>query len=166
MIEHLKEVQEILKENDGSLPDIEINEIKGEEVVRAYEIVRDASENLTSEECYYWSLRHNKDINIKYGDNPASLVISEEAEPFHVCFDGTVSPTGKKIPVLGVFVFHESFNIDIRMGPEWTLEAIEGLFELIKKITKNCSNYELKHSGNIFDEDGIFERVWEIYKDA
>lgn len=166
MIEQWKRVQQILKENDGSLPDIELNDLSDADVVECYKMIRDFSKKLTSDECSYWSPRLERDIYITFQENAAELVNSGEAEPFHVCFDGTVSPSGKSIPVLGLFVCEGTVILDYRMGPEWTLEAIEGLFELLKHTTSQLSNYSLKHTGNYFDDEGIFEEVWGIYKNA
>jgi hypothetical protein len=73
--------------------------------------------------------------------NAAALVMSREAEPFHVVFGG-IATDGCEIPDLGVFVFHESLALDYRMGPEWGPPQLYSFFQLLMELTSldpNCT---------------------------
>ena len=97
----------------------------------------------------------NKECPISFGENPAELVLSGVAEPFHVVFGGLVSKTGHKIPDLGFFVLGEDFvALDYRMGPEWSLAAIEGLLSLMEEIASLAPGTSVAHESNIFDPNG------------
>ncbi len=162
-----KDVEEILNTNDGSLPDIELNNLEPDEVIKGYEVIRNCAERISSEAPYYWLKNEEKEIIIKFNSNPSELVISDEAEPFHVCFDGIKSPKGKKVPELGVFVFTDSLSVDYRMGKEWNAEAIEGLFEIIEVIHTTSNQMILVHKSNINDIDGsILRNKWSEYLNA
>lgn len=90
-------------------------------------------------------------------------MISGEAECFHVCFNGIKSPTGKSIPELGLFVFTDSLSIDYRMGPQWNIDAIKGLFELLLKLSNEFKDMKISHQGNLFDEEDVFVKAWIHY---
>ncbi|WP_444946300.1 hypothetical protein ACJJIP_04640 [Microbulbifer sp. VTAC004] len=167
MIEDWSELIEIFGENDGSLPDIEIANLTAEEVILGYEILRNHAGCISSENTYYWSVSKQCEVPISLEDNPSELVVSSEAEPFHLCFGNVKSPSGKELPELGLFVFSNSLALDYRMGPEWNQDAIEGLFELISAITKKSQNFEIEHKTNINDHDGsIFKSHWAAYQNA
>ncbi len=153
--------------DDGSLPDIELNKLSGEEIVRGYEFVRNHTTHISSKEPYYWSKTNDCEVPIAFEDNPAILVVSGEADSFHVCFGGVHSPSGKSIPELGLFVFPHGLAFDYRMGSQWNREAIEGLFEFIAGMSKDYVAMEIEHQTNINDCNGdIFKFHWEAYKNA
>jgi hypothetical protein len=167
MIENWDSLLELFGTDDGSLPDIELNKLLGDEVVRGYEFVRKHSGRISSKEPSYWSTSKDCDVLFTYEDNPAKLVVSGEAESFHLCFDEIISPAGKRIPELGLFVFADSLSFDYRMGPQWEIEAIQGLFEFISSMSKNFKSMEISHKTNINDDDGtILQSYWEAYKNA
>lgn len=156
---------ELFCEDDGSLPDIELNNLSGKEVIDGYKILKDHSGSIVTENPCYWSVSQECIVPILIDDNPSSFVISGEAEPFHLCFGDIKSPTGKRIPVLGVFVYSDGIALDYRMGPEWNQDAIEGLFELMLSITESAENVEVEHKSNINDLDGsIFKSYWSSYQ--
>lgn len=153
--------------NDGSLPDIELNNLSGEEVIRGYDFVRNHSECISSTGHYYWSIANQCEVPFSYEDNPAEYVVSGQAECFHVCFDGVRSPSGKRVPELGLFVFTDSLSFDYRMGPDWTEEALQGVFEMILYLSEDCESMVVLHKSNYLDDDGaIFESYWNAYRRA
>lgn len=163
---HMKwnELEEIFNTDDGSLPDIELNNLSSQEVIAGYEIVRNCAEKISSKNPSYWSISAGKEIEIQFDQNPVQHVIDQEAEPIHLCFAGIRSPSGKAVPELGIFVFTDSLVLDYRMGQEWNAEAIEGLFEIIKGIASISHNMELVHKSNTNDFDGnILTRAWREY---
>jgi hypothetical protein len=164
MIEHWNRLWKIFRENDGSLPDIELDNLSGDEVISGYEIIRNSAARISSKEPGFWSTTKDTEVPFIFENNPAIDVISGEAECFHLCFDGITSPTGKAIPELGLFVFTDCLSFDYRMGPDWNIEAIEGLFELLLLLSKELKEMKLSHKNNINDEDNIFANAWLAYK--
>jgi len=166
MIEHWNRLWDIFRENDGSLPDIELDNLSGHEVISGYEIIRNSARRISSQEPTFWSTTKETDVPFTFKDNPAIDVVSGEAECFHLCFDGITSPTGKVIPELGLFVFTDCLSFDYRMGKEWNTEAIEGLFELLLLLSKSFKDMTLSHKNNINDEYNIFMNAWTAYNNA
>ncbi len=166
MIEHWDSLWKILRENDGSLPDIELDNLSGDEMISGYEIIRNSAMRISSKEPVFWSTTKETDVSFTFKDNPATDVISGEAECFHLCFDGITSPTRKAILELGLFVFTDCLSFDYRMGPEWNVEAIEGLFELLLLLSKGFKDMKLSHKNNINDDDSIFVNAWLAYQNA
>jgi len=61
-----------------------------------------------------------------------------------------------------IFVFQDSLVIDYQMGASWTESALIGLFEIIDRIKVIAPKMDLKHRGNIFDNDGgLLESYWK-----
>jgi hypothetical protein len=167
MIEQFKALRKIFNMDDGSLPDIEVCNLTKDEVISGYEIIRSSSVEIISQNPSYWSISKAKEIGLTIDDNPSNLVVDGKAEPFHICFGGIISPTGKKIPNLGLYVFQDCLAFDYRKGPEWDLEAIKGLFELLMKILKGNNNPTISHKSNIDDPEGtIFQNIWHDYWSA
>lgn len=152
---NLDSLKAVLSNNDGSLPDINFD-FDGVRVVGdAYALVQRQATVLTSVGSCYWSKTKEKECPILFGENPAELVLSGVAEPFHVVFGGLVSKTGHKIPDLGFFVLGEDFvALDYRMGPEWSFAAIEGLLSLMEEIASLAPDTSVAHESNIFDPNG------------
>jgi hypothetical protein len=128
------QLHDLFDTDDGSLPDIEINNLSGEEVVNIYAYLRAQSE-LTSNEQYFWSKTENKDVQVDSVANAALLVVSGEAEAFHIVVRG-LAFGGAGIPDLGIFVFEDSISLDYRMGPEWGPAELNALFLCFCKILK------------------------------
>ena len=159
-----QEIFTLFETDDGSLPDIELTNLSGAEVIYGYEFLRDHSKSFETLNPYYWSNTQEKEIPIKFADNPAIQVVSGEGQVFHLCFNGIESPTGKAIPVLGIFVFPDCLDLDYRMGYGWSIEAVQGLFELLYAMNQGFQNMELFHKINYNDEDGIiFQSAWLEY---
>jgi hypothetical protein len=149
-----KPVQEVFSYNDGSLPDINFDFANTRVVADAYAVVQRQASVLTSVDAYYWSKSKQKECPISFRDNPAELVLRGEAEPFHVVFGGITSDAGHKIPDLGVFVLADDYlALDYRMGPEWSQEAIEGLFVLMERIS-SLAPCTITHTTNTHDPEG------------
>ncbi len=150
--------------DDGSLPEIELSNLTADEVIHGYEFVRNHSARIVTIAPYFWSVGKQCEVAIKYEDNPAIQVVSGEAEPFHLCFDGIKSPSGKRIPVLGIYVFPNALCFDYRMGSQWNQKSVQALFEFMSSISVNHRNMKISHQLNIHDWDGsIFKSHWVAF---
>jgi hypothetical protein len=167
MIDNWDELLGIFGTDDGSLPDIELNNLVKGDVILGYEFIRDHASYISSKEPSYWSTLENCDVQFSYSDNIAALVVSGTADPIHLCFDGITSPSGKRIPELGLYIFKDGLSLDYRMGPDWNKEAIQGLLELISSLPINHDSLEIEHKSNLDDYDGsIFKSCFQAYKNS
>jgi hypothetical protein len=152
---NIKSVVEILSKNDGSLPDIEFDFGVEKCVATAYQLIQQHSAYIDSASPYYWSNSCEVEVPIIFGQNPAEILLSGEAQSFHLVFGGIRSPSGKSIPDLGVSVLSETLIcLDYRMGEYWNAEAVEGLFEIMALLKLMSSETTIKHLGNYFDYEG------------
>jgi hypothetical protein len=159
---NIQNVVEIMCKNDGSLPDIEFDFGLEKCVNTAYRIIQEYSNHIVSASPYYWSNSCDIDIPIIFGQNPAEIFLSGDAQSFHLVFGGIRSPSGKHIPDLGVFVMMENtISLDYRMGEDWNAEAVEGLFEIMALLKSISSTTRIEHIGNYFEyEESILMSVF------
>jgi hypothetical protein len=162
---NLHSASEILSENDGSLPDIEFDFGEEKRSSAAYALIQRQASCLASQGAYYWSKSKEIEVPIKFGENPAELLLSGEAEPFHVVFGGMRSSSSAIIPDLGLFILGSTqISLDYRMGKEWNRVAIEGLFELMLNLKCLAPNTKIQHVGNVFDESDILLSAFEMWQ--
>jgi hypothetical protein len=118
----IQNVLQILSKNDGSLPDIEFDFGLEKCVATAYQVIQNHSSYINSLKPYYWSRLNEVEVPIIFGQNPAEILLTGDAEPFHLVFGGIISPSGENIPDLGVFVLGETvISLDYKMGEYWNL---------------------------------------------
>ncbi len=122
-------LHELFETDDGSLPDICIRNVSSEGVVRIWNSLRDHSSGFAGE-ATLWHDGEGQRLDVNSVENAADLVISGEAEPFHVVLRG-VSFEDTSIPDLGVFVFLDEVDLDYRKGPEWSRSGVEALLRLL-----------------------------------
>lgn len=152
---NLDSVIEILRTNDGSLPDINID--FGDACVAgvAYALIQDKASTLVSTGAYYWSKSKNREFPITFGENPANELLRGDAEAFHVVFGGIRSSTGALVPDLGVFILGPNYvALDYRMGSGWNECAIIGLFEILRDLSHLSPRVAITHEHNIYDPAG------------
>ncbi len=163
----INKVNSILLQDDGALPDIEFNFIGKSVAADAYALVQSKASKWGSvENPHYWSKKHEKDIDIIFGENPAQLFIEDEAECFHVSFSGITSASGRAIPDIGFFVLDNDFiSLDYRKGKCWNESGIIGLFELMEELSLLSNKTVIRHEGNFCDPDGkILLNGFEYWK--
>ncbi len=119
-------------DDDGSLPGIEFRNLlpKSVQCLVTY-FFRHG--RLTTEDMTLWHNEMQADVPLGQVDDPAGLVVSGKAEPFHCCFQ-LHSPGLEKIPVLGLFVFQDLVEIDYRMGADWNSDNVDCFFRLLAHL--------------------------------
>ncbi len=151
----INKIKSILLQGDGTLPDIEFNFNGSPVAAEAYALAQSKASKFGSlENPHYWSRKHEKDIDIQFGENPAQLFINDEIDCFHVVFSGITS-SGSSIPDIGFFVLdHDFISLDYQKGNSWDENAIRGLFELMEELSLLGNETEIRHDGNFDDPDG------------
>ncbi|MES2982644.1 MAG: hypothetical protein V4727_10050 [Verrucomicrobiota bacterium] len=115
--------------DDGSLPGIDFTCLTPESV-RAITDHFFRFGKLLHEDATFWDNRIEQDVKISQVVDLGELVTSGAASSFHCCFTG-ISWNNVELPVLGLFVFEDSIEIDYRMGKEWLPEKVNAFFELL-----------------------------------
>jgi hypothetical protein len=135
------QLHDLFDTNDGSLPDIEINNLSGKEVADVYVYLRSRS-RLSSKQQYFWSVTEDKSVSVNSVVNAAELVVTGEASVFHIVVQG-LTFGGATIPDLGIFIFTDSIGLDYRMGPEWGAAELNALFLCFCEILKIAPSAEI-----------------------
>jgi len=159
-----EQVIECFNTDDGSLPGIEITKLSAEGVAGIYALLRSRSK-LVGEPPVFWSCSEEKSLLVDSVPNAAALVASGQAEPFHHCIDRLIA-SDVELPILGVFVWQDTVELDYRMGKEWGQNQIAGFFELLRdccKIDPNAIVVPADFEGPPFPEQ--FARTWASYID-
>lgn len=121
--------------DDGSLPSIEIIDVKPDELSAIYRMLRERSRLVSNAPPTLWSRTEERSILLESVPDPAALVARGEAEAFHICLGG-IMVAGEELPVLGLFVWPGSIELDYRMGPVWTAPKVAGFFGLLKECSR------------------------------
>src|SRR5436190_5713031 len=79
----------------------------------------------------FWSLTEDAALLVESVPNAAALVASGCAQPFHHCIGGVVAAR-VELPILGVYVWPDSIELDYQMGLEWGPPQVIGFFQLLR----------------------------------
>jgi hypothetical protein len=152
-------LHDLFETDDGSLPEIRVNYCDAGAVVAGYELLRNRASEFEGSEFGTIELKDRGARELRLVDRPASLVVSQAAEPFHSVFSG-LSVDGTLLPDLGVFVFADQITIDYRMGAEWGPTQVEALFFLLEELRFPDPRSVLSL------EEGVLERVARRFRNA
>ena len=146
-------LHDLFEENDGSLPEISVAFEQRSPVPQAYALIADRGTLYNAATRTFWSETSSSEVLVASVPNPAQLVITGEAQPFHVVFQGIRSSAGALVPDLGLYVFQQDLAFDYRMGPEWGPASLLGLFELLADVA------DLAPGTRVFIERGDWPEV-------
>ncbi|MBD9437648.1 hypothetical protein IB223_16245 [Pseudoxanthomonas sp. PXM03] len=119
--------------DDGSLPEIEIEFSSAESLQRAFTYLFDlGAENIAANGSYLWLRKELSELPFS-GPKDAALVSDGRADSFHVVL-ASIRIGNHQLPALGVLVDPTSLVIDYRMGPDWSRSEIGALIVLLKSL--------------------------------
>lgn len=154
------ELHDLFDTDDGSLPEVRVGYSISSAAVGGYALLRSRAARIVTEKAYFWSNTLDSERPIDSVANPAELVVSGEAEPFHVVFGGLQSQS-VVIPDLGVFVFPDRLALDYRMGSEWGPGQLLAFFELLADLVALDPQASLSLEDGPLDEVvARFQRAW------
>lgn len=148
------EVHEFFDTDDGSLPEVHMNYSDPHAVSRGFTLLLDRSRELVADDGQFWSKAAEKARPVNSVPNAAALVVSGEAEAFHVVIED-IRCGGVTLPDLGVFVFQDQICIDFRMGEHWGPAELAGFFGLLADLAA------LDPEASFSLEDGVPSSVSE-----
>lgn len=128
------ELHDLFETDDGSLPEIRVDFAAPDALVAGYAVLRARAARIVSEAPTFWSIEAEERA-LDSVPNAAELVVSGDAEPFHVVLGG-LDVGGVELPDLGVFVTPDQIALDYRMGPAWGPAQLGALFELLRELVR------------------------------
>ena len=124
-------VRELFEGDDGSLPDIFVENLSEIEIITVYEWVMSRCSVFGNPMA--WSITDKKDIAIKDIHRPAQAFVEGEIEMFrHGLAD--LSYDGRKLPELTICVELEGISFDYRKGAAWNAHTVQALFSMLADI--------------------------------
>jgi hypothetical protein len=133
-------------DDDGSLPGIEFRNLQPSSVQRLWNYFSHNGD-VTTEDATFWHHEMQADVPLNQFDDPAGLVVTGIAAPFHCCFQ--LKPKDEKtIPVLGLFVLQDVVEIDFRMGSDWCPENVDAFFRLLVHLKSIAPESQIESAAN------------------
>lgn len=124
-------VKHLFERDDGSLPDIFVENLLPDEIVVVYEWI--LGQCTIAGHPTLWSLETEQDIPIREVRYPARAYVQRKVESFRHCLAGLF--VGKvELPMLSICVESEGISFDYRMGSEWGESEVLALFELLRQL--------------------------------
>lgn len=130
-------VKHLFERDDGSLPDIFVENLSPDEIVVVYEWL--LSQCTIAGDPTLWSLEAEQDVPIREVPYPARAFVQRKVASFRHCLASLV--VGKvELPTLSVCVEPEGVSFDYRMGSEWGEREVLALFELLRQLCQLVPN--------------------------
>ena len=141
-MEPLADLRELFLIDDGSLPEIRVGGLDSESVRRAVALVHSLARQPP-----------------KYAHADG-----RNAPPGLDHFVLTLTVDGCQLPELGFGAFQDALIVDYRMGPGWTTDRIDGLFDILHRIcTLHQGAYvEIEPEANP-ELRRLFQKAWLRY---
>lgn len=156
------QVSECFDTDDGSLPGIEVAKLSPAGVSAVYAMLRRRS-RLQGDPPEFWSRVKKISVLVDSIPDAARLVAIGEAEAFHHCIAG-IAAGDAELPVLGIFVWRDTIELDYQMGRDWEPAEIAGFFELLRdccELDLDATVYPAECEGPPYPER--FLQVWSSY---
>ena len=80
------EIHDFFDTDDGSLPEIRVDYVDKQVIASGYALLRSLAVTTSPESPCFWSIPGAAERLLDSVPNPVALVVSGEAEPFHVVF--------------------------------------------------------------------------------
>jgi hypothetical protein len=123
----------LFENDDGSLPDIFVENLTNEQIVIVYNWV--VSEAGIYGEPTLWSIKEERDILVREIGNPAQKFIDKEVEIFrHGLKDLIIN--GIKIPQLTISVEVGGVSFNYRKGKDWSPKEVRALLDFLLHIVR------------------------------
>jgi hypothetical protein len=157
------EIHDFFDTDDGSLPEIRVDYSDTQATASGFALLRKLAATISPESPCFCSVPGDEERPLDSVPNAAALVVSGQAHPFHVVFDG-IQLRGATIPTIGVFVFPDQLALDYRMGAAWRAAEAEALFALLLQLVALDPRATLSLEDGILPELAArFQSAWRRY---
>ena len=159
------QLRDLFDTDDGSLPDIFIENLSNDQVCHIYRWIRSQSEiYCDNRDPTFWDCVNERDVSIEMVDDPAERATESRAEPFRHGLT-ELSFSGVCLPQLTIAVFPNEIDFDYRMGVEWGRDNWGGLFDFLWAIQIMAPDANISHA---FEGDSVrtlsFTESWKTFK--
>ncbi len=141
------------REDDGSLPSVEFDELKSESVAKLFQFFREHG-HCVSESPTVWDIQEEIDVALMSIGDPCAWLRDGRVDSFHCCFGG-IAINGTTIPELGLFVLRDSVQIDYRMGPDWNRSNFDAFFRMLAHLKSIAPESKIKSA----DPEGLMDET-------
>lgn len=157
-------LHDLFDTDDGSLPDIVVENLSNDQVRTIYQWVRSQCD--IYDDPTLWDLVQETDVPIKTLADPAQLVLDGRVEPFrHGLTQFAIS--GVVLPQLTIAVSPNEIAFDYRMGREWRPPQVAALFDFLWTIQEIAPAATISHMHEgANDRTASFTNTWDDFKRA
>lgn len=151
-------------EDNGTLPDILIQNLTSAEVGQIYSWVRRISSPWSAQgRPTLWHRDLQSDMPIDELVDPAQLVDLGFVDPF--CHLNTgLTMNGILIPDLSIGIYSNQVRFDYEVGPEWGPPQLQALFEFLLEIQVIAPKCDISHvSGGHAWPTHVFANAWREF---
>lgn len=162
MYELWNKVKPLFENDDGSLPDIFVENLTTDEINSIYKWILSIS--CIDGEPTVWSFKKQKDIAVSSLKNAAKAFNLGEIESFrHLLKEFDIN--GTLIPQLSVCIEKGEISFDYRKGKEWGPEQVKALFEFLSRIKDRAKKVRIIQADECsYEEPNIlFNRIFDKY---
>jgi hypothetical protein len=146
MREFWPQLSDLFETDDGSLPDIFVENLSDDQVRTIYHWIRTLGDIYCEHgDPTLWDREQQSAVLIKSLDDPAQLVIDGRVEPFRHGLT-QFSLSGVRLPQLTVAVSPNEIEFDYRMGSEWGPSQVAALFDFLWTIQQMAPPAKISHS--------------------
>ncbi len=151
-------VRHLFEEDDGSLPDIFVEQLSRAETVAVYEWVMSRCALFDAPTA--WHIVENRDVLVSSIPRPAQAFVDGVLEMFRHGLVG-LSFDGIELPSLTICVESGGVSFDYRKGTEWNERTVEALFSFLAAIKRIAPNAVISQA-----EEGYSDRPSEAFSSA
>lgn len=137
-MKHLFEIE------DGSLPDIYVEDLSNDEIVDLYEWLMTQCEIARNPKL--WSIEMQKNVPIRDVSRPAKAFVEGKVETFRHCL-AELQINGIELPELSVSLEPNGISFDYRTGTEWTEQTAIALLELLRQMLLRAPRSRIFQTG-------------------
>jgi hypothetical protein len=160
-----EQLHDLFEADDGSLPDVFIEELTSDQIRAVYQWIRSRCDPYCDEGTpVFWDRREKRNVPIDSVDDPSALVVAGRAEPFRQGLS-RFAIAGVELPPLTIAVWPDRIDLDYRMGSDWGAAQLSAFFELLWVIQQMAPNAQISHAcegGSRRTES--FATAWKEYQ--
>jgi hypothetical protein len=134
-------VHELFDEDDGALPEVQIDGVRPEEAQTIFDALVDLAVPLREDQTYSDQER-DEGLPISSRADVARLAAEGQVTGLHVVLEG-LNWAGGPVPDLGVSVWPGTVALDYRPGPEWSPTVVARFVSMLSMLAGRSSEGQL-----------------------